>query len=118
MSVSGKSFLELANWLQQQTSCEDEIKYRSCVNRAYYCLFHITKEYLLRSFLTNNPKANHQEVIQLLKQEDELLGNKLYYFFEERKKADYSIHRDLSKKKAERLVRDMETFPQELNENA
>ena len=116
MSVSGESFLKFADWLQKQDSCDDEIKYRSCVNRAYYGIFHITREFLLEKFLLANRKANHHEVIERLKLEDEYLGSKLYNFFEERKEADYIISIDLSKKRAERLVRDMANFPLALND--
>jgi uncharacterized protein (UPF0332 family) len=116
MSVSGNSFLKFADWLQEQESCNDEIKFRTCVNRAYYCIFHITKEFLLEKFLIVNRKASHREVIEQLKLEDELLGDKLYDFFEQRKEADYILGVDLNKKRAERLVKEMAEFPQALNE--
>jgi len=117
MSVRGESFLKFADWLQEQESCDEEIKYRSCVNRAYYCIFHITKEYLLEKFLLTNRKASHHEVIEKLKLEDEYLGNLLDKFFLCRKEADYDLGVDLSKRRAERLVRDMAKFPIELNDN-
>lgn len=116
MSVSGNSFLKFADWLQKQDSCDDEIKFRSCVNRAYYCIFHITKEFLLEGFFIRNRKASHQEVIEKLKLENEELGNKLYDFFDQRKEADYILDVDLSKKRAERLVRDMGKFQYAIND--
>lgn len=117
MSISCDSFQKFTDWLQEQDSCDEEIKYRSCVNRAYYCIFHFTKESLLEKMLIMNPRANHHEVIEKLKLEDELLGNKLYYFFDERKNADYNLGADLSKKKAIRLVQKMKNFPNELKES-
>lgn len=117
MSVSGDSFQKFADWLQTQDSCNDEIKFRSCVNRAYYSIFHTTKAALFKKFLLRNQKANHRDVIERLKLEDEFLGNKLYNFFNERKRADYDLNIDLSPKKAERLVKEMKKFSQELNDS-
>lgn len=67
--------------------------------------------------LIKNPRASHHEVIEELKLEDEFLGNKLYDFSEERKKADYNLSADLSKKRATRLVQKMKDFPKELKES-
>lgn len=114
MPVSGNSFLKIADWLHEQDSCVEEIKFRTYVNRTYYSIFHITKAFLLDNLLINNPKANHREVIERLKLEDELLGNEMMDFFEQRKEADYILTRDLSEKRADRLVRDMKKFIDDL----
>ncbi len=114
MSLSGSTFIDFTEWLQEQDSCKSEIGFRSCVNRAYYGAFHITKDYLIKSFSIINSEASHREIIKKLKREDEFLGNKLYMFFEERKDADYMLGKPLSQKKAERLVKDIKIFIKEL----
>lgn len=111
MSIKGSAFLDFTEWLQKQTQCDGEICYRCTINRAYYAAFHITKDLLLMG-----DKSNHSEVIEELKLKDEYMGNKLEYFFEERKKADYRLGYNFRKLKADRFVSEIQEFLEDLKE--
>ena len=109
MPVSGDAFLRFVDWLQEQESCKSEIKTRSLVNRAYYGAFHITK-----NFLSMDERADHREVINQLKTRSLYLGDRLYYFFEKRKDADYKLHYQFKPGSANRMVSEIKEFLKDL----
>ena len=70
----------------------------------------------VKESLNMGEKSNHQDVIKKLRSWDLYLGDKLYDFFEERKRADYRLNYNFRPKKADRLVSEMELFLNELKQ--
>jgi uncharacterized protein (UPF0332 family) len=114
MPIKATEFLEFAEWAHKPDRCEKEIGYRCSISRAYYAAFHVAKEHLQM-----DERAEHEEVIERLKDfdddfgDDELSG-RLLDLKKKRKNADYrlshNINRDMARKsldKSRKFIEDV-----------
>ncbi len=97
MGMKAKAFLELAQQLSRNTTCEASL--RSCISRSYYALFNFMAE-----FINNNveklPQSaeDHKKVYHYLYncgiEDVETIASALNDLRDERNDSDYKLHLD------------------------
>ena len=114
MPIDAREFLEFAEWAHDPTRCDKEIGYRCSISRAYYAAFHVAKKHLQM-----DERANHQDVIEKLKEFDDIFGDdelsgRLMDLKEKRKNADYRLGNNIKREMARKFMDKSKKFIEEV----
>jgi len=114
MPIDASEFLEFAEWAHDPTRCDKEIGYRCSISRAYYAAFHVAREHLQMG-----EYANHKDVIEKLKDFDDMYGDdelsgRLIDLKEKRKNADYRLSYNIKREMARKFMEKSKTFIEEI----
>lgn len=96
MPVLGPEFVDLAHKMLSPQISEAEA--RAVINRAYYGAFHVAKTAAKNN---NEGGSCHGDVIDHFKGRNNYVYNSLKNLFKARKKADYKLGENVSRREAE-----------------
>lgn len=96
MPIISSDFVDLAHQMLSPQLTEAEA--RAVINRAYYGAFHAAKAAAKNK---NEGGGCHTEVIAHFKSRNGFVYNSLKNLFNARKKADYKLHENVSRREAE-----------------
>lgn len=114
MTIDAKEFLDFAEWAHDPSHCDKEIGHRCSISRAYYAAFHIA-----RTHLNMGERANHQEVIEKLKDFDDIFGDdelsgRLMDLKEKRINADYRLSYKIKREMTSKFIGKCKEFIDEV----